>query len=243
MKEILLDIVKHVNNVDGLTFARIKGSEQGTTIETAKLPTKNVILLGDFNKHIPEFDGEFGLGNIDFLNNILNLPDYDEECNISVINDKEDDLKGLTIENSSGSVDKYSFISKKLLDQMLPVISFKGAKWDITFEPTKLAVSHLSAFANAYSNNEKIFSVYTEKNNLVFKCGSLDSNGGTRIFAKDVGYSMKQSWSWQISPILQVLKLGLSGHCVCSLSDQGVFMISVDSGVCTYKYYFPADHV
>jgi len=50
-------------------------------------------------------------------------------------------------------------------------------------------------------------------------------------------------WSWKITPVLEALKLGMSGTCVMKISDQGVIQIGVDSGIGTYNYLFPASSV
>jgi len=248
MKDILLDVVKHINNIGGFEHARITGTTEVTELEALDVD-KSCILKGTFNEVVPEFEGTIGLGNIGFLNSILNLHDYQEESKISVTTSErngETTPSGLTFENNSGSIDRYRFMSKEILDQTMKKVDFKGAKWNVTLEPTKISVGQFASFASAYSSTkQEIFTIITENNNLVFQLGSFDgnNNGGKRIFARNVDGELTQNWSWRITPVLEALKLGMSGTCVMKVSDQGVLQITVDSGIGTYNYYFPASAV
>ena len=243
MKDILLDVVKHINNIGGFEHARITGTSESTELEALDVD-KSCILKGTFNEVVPEFEGTIGLGNIGFLHSILNLHDYQEEAKISVMTSErngETTPSGLTFENNSGSVDRYRFMSKEILDQTMKKVDFKGAKWNVTIEPTKIGVGQFASFASAYSSTkQEIFTIITENNNLVFQLGSFDgnNNGGKRIFARNVDGELTQNWSWKITPVLEALKLGMSGTCVMKVSDQGVLQITVDSGIGTYNYLF-----
>lgn len=248
MKDILLDMVKHINSIGSFEHARITGTDEQTELEAID-PDKSCILQAKFNDVIPEFNGVIGLGNIGFLNSLLNLADYEEETTISVINSRRDGAdypSGLMFENKHGSVDRYRFMSKEILDQTMKSVTFNGAKWNVTVEPTKVGVGQFASFASAYSSTkQELFSITTENNNLVFQLGSSDgnNNGGKRVFARNVDGELEQTWSWKISPVLEALKLGMSGTCVMKISDQGVIQITVDSGIGTYTYLFPASTV
>jgi hypothetical protein len=248
MKDILLDIVKHINSIGSFEHARIIGTDEQTELEAID-PDKSCILKATFNEVVPEFKGTFGLGNIGFLNSILNLPDYEEEANISFTTGErngETVATGIMFENKHGSVDRYRFMSNEILAQTMKSVEFKGAKWNVTVEPTKVGVGQFASFTSAYSSTkQELFTITTENNNLIFQLGSSDSNnnGGKRIFARNIDGTLSQMWSWKITPVLEALKLGMSGTCVMKISDQGVIQIGVDSGIGTYNYLFPASSV
>jgi hypothetical protein len=248
MKDALIDMVQHINSIGSFEHARITGTDSSTNIEAVDTD-KTIILKGKFNDVVPEFQGVLGIGNIGFLNSILNLPDYQENVNITVSRSErngEDIPTGLIFENDTGSYDHYRFMSIEVLDQVMKSVKFNGAIWNVTVEPSKVAVSQLASFASAYSSTkQEFFTISTEKNNLVFQLGSSDgsNNGGNRIFARNVDGELTQKWSWPISPVLATLKLGMSGICVMNVSDQGVLQITVDSGIGTYNYLFPANSI
>ena len=46
--------------------------------------------------------------------------------------------------------------------------------------------------------------------------------------------------AWPLAQVLAILKLGMSGACVMSISTKGALQISVDSGLAKYDYILPA---
>ena len=133
-------------------------------------------------------------------------------------------------------------MSKEVVEQQLKTVTFRGVNWNVSFEPSKVAVQELAQIAGIYINIEPTFSVRTENGNLVVGVGTDDGNGhaGKRIFARNVDGELKQHWSWPLHQVLAILKLGMSGACVMNISDQGALQISIDSGLAVYNYILPA---
>ena len=84
MKDIILDIVKHTAGLGFIESAKVTSTDETTTIE-AMDPDRTVILNAVTHNNVEEFNGEFGLGNLSFLNGVLGLNNYQEvETDIQV---------------------------------------------------------------------------------------------------------------------------------------------------------------
>ena len=245
MKDIILDIVKHTAGLGFIESAKVTSTDETTTIE-AMDPDRTVILNAVTHSNVKEFNGEFGLGNLSFLNGVLGLNNYQEaetDIQIKTSNRNGEEVpESLTFEDQYGNTDQYRFMSKEIVNQQLRTVKFKGANWDVTVTPTKPKVSELAQVATIYGAIDPTFSASTVNGNLVFTLGTADGSGhfGKRIFANNVDGELKQSWSWPLLQVLSILKLGMSGNCVMKLSDQGALMISIDSGLANYDYILPA---
>ena len=245
MKDILLDLVDHTAGLGFIENVKVTGTTEETVFEAMDLD-RTVILNAKSHKPVPEFIGEFGMGNLGFLNGIVNLDSYKvDEATINVNNRErngEQVLESLTFEDQYGNTDQYRFMSKEVVDQQLKTVKFRGVNWNVSFEPTKQSVQELAQIANIYVNIEPTFSVRTENGNVVIGVGTDDGSGhvGKRIFARNVAGELKQHWSWPLHQVLAILKLGMSGACIMNISDQGALQIAIDSGLITYDYILPA---
>jgi hypothetical protein len=245
MKDILLDLVDHTAGLGFIENVKVTGTTEETVFEAMDLD-RTVILNAKSHKPVPEFIGEFGMGNLGFLNGIVNLDSYKvDEATINVNNRErngEQVLESLTFEDQYGNTDQYRFMSKEVVDQQLKTVKFRGVNWNVSFEPTKQSVQELAQIANIYVNIEPTFSVRTENGNVIIGVGTDDGSGhvGKRIFARNVTGELKQHWSWPLHQVLAILKLGMSGACIMNISDQGALQIAIDSGLITYDYILPA---
>ena len=245
MKDILLDLVDHTAGLGFIENVKVTGTDAETSFE-AMDPDRTVILNAKTTNPVPELIGEFGMGNLGFLNGIVNLDGY--KADEAVINVKTRERNGqvspdsLTFEDQYGNTDQYRFMSKEVVEQQLKTVKFRGVNWNVSFEPSKQSVQELAQIAGIYSTIEPTFSVKTENGNVVIGVGTDDGSGhvGKRIFARNVDGELKQNWSWPLHQVLGILKLGMSGACVMNISDQGALQISIDSGLAIYDYILPA---
>ena len=245
MKDILLDLVDHTAGLGFIEHVKVTGTDAETAFEAID-PERTVILNAKTHNPVPEFIGEFGMGNLGFLNGIVNLDGYKaDEAAINITTRERNSLQApdsLTFEDQFGNTDQYRFMSKEVVDQQLKAVKFRGVNWNVSFEPSKQAVQELAQIASIYVNIEPTFTVRTENGNVVIGVGTDDgsSHVGKRIFARNVDGELKQNWSWPLTQVLGILKLGMSGACVMSISDQGALQITIDSGLATYNYILPA---
>lgn len=242
IKNVILDIVSHTNGLGIINNIKVAGDDSDTTL-AAMDTDKTVIMNATMHQPVPEFVGEFGMGNLGLLNSLTKFSTYKGDDATLELTRRE--YKGaetpstLVFKDASGNKDEYRFMGKEMIDRVLQVAKFKGASWDITIEPAQNRIEQLSEVAGVYSGIEPTFSVKTEDGNLIFEVGNSEGGiTGRRIFAQNIDGDMSTQWSWPLNTFLNILKLG--GTSVVRFSNQGVCQIDVDSGIGVYSYLLPA---
>jgi hypothetical protein len=240
MKDILTDIVAHTHSLGNIPLVKIKGSDAETIIESMA-EDRSVIINAKTKNPVNEFTGTFGMPNLDKLSLHLKNPEYKENAKIEVVRadrNGEEIPVNLHFENSTGDfVNDYRFMNQQIVNEKLKSVQFKGAQWDIEFEPSMASIARLKLQAAAHSE-ETLFQVKTENGNLVFFFGDASTHAGSFVFESSVKAKLKQAWSWPVSAIMSILNL--DGDKVMKIADVGAMMITVDSGLASYDYILPA---
>ena len=245
-KDILLDVVKHTAGLGIIENIKVTGTDEATIFEAIDAD-KTVILNARLHSAAPEFKGEFGMGNLGLLNSLTKLSNYNEDgASLEIVRETRSEEDGeipttIIFRDTCGSKDQYRFMSKAIVEQAMKIGKFRGADWKVVVQPTTLKVSQLAETAGIYSGVEPTFSVKTQDGELMFEVGSSEGGIiGRRTFASNVEGTLNSTWSWNLSTVLNILKLGMSGTCIIKFSDQGVCQIDIDSGVGLYSYILPA---
>ena len=243
-RDVVQDIVKHTAGLGFIGSVKVTGTETETMLD-AMDSDRTVILQARLHNAVPEFSGEFGLGNLGFLNGVSSLPNYQtDDATVEVVSRDRNGVTApdhLLFKDAAGNTDQYRFMSKEIVEQTLQTVKFKGVEWDVTIEPTKQKVSELQQVAGIYGGIEPNFTVKTENGNLIVTVGASDGSfTGKRTFAQNVDGELNEGYAWPLSQVLAILKLGMSGSCVMQISKKGALMISVDSGIGKYDYILPA---
>lgn len=240
MKDILQDIVAHTHSLGFLPLAKISGDNMETIIESMA-EDRSVIMTAKTKNPVTEFQGTFGMPNLDKLAMHLKNPEYKENAVIQVVTqsrNNEDVPVNLHFENQTGDfVNDYRFMSTEVINEKLKTVKFKGANWDIEFEPSVASISRLKLQAQAH-NEENTFQVKTDNKNLVFSFGDASTHAGSFVFEPAVKSKLKQNWSWPVAQVLAILNL--DGDKIMKITDAGAMMITVDSGLAQYDYILPA---
>lgn len=240
MKSILTDIVAHTHSLGFLPLVKITGDDSSTLIESMA-EDRSVILSAKAANPVVEFQGVFGMSNLDKLNLHLKNPEYKDGAEICVQTAERNGATiptGLHFENASKDfVNDYRFMNSDIINEKLKTVKFKGAAWAIEFEPSVNAINRLKLQAGANSE-ENVFQVKTENNNLVFFFGDASTHAGSFVFEPNVSGKLKQTWAWPVQAVLSILNLG--GDKVMKIADAGAMMITVNSGLVTYDYILPA---
>jgi hypothetical protein len=240
MKDILTDIVAHTHSLGILPLVKVTG-ENGTTTIESMAEDRSVILTAKTKTAVEEFDGVFGMPNLDKLNLHLKNPEYKENAKIEIVKAQRNGVDlpvGLHFENAAKDfVNDYRFMNKDIINEKLKTVTFKGATWDVEFEPTVAAVSRLKLQASAHTE-ENVFQVKTENGNLVFFFGDASTHAGSFTFQAGVTGKLKQAWAWPVVTVMSILNL--DGDKVVKIADAGAMQITVDSGLAVYEYILPA---
>jgi hypothetical protein len=240
MKDILQDIVTHTHALGFLPIVKVTGTDQETVIESMA-EDRSVILSAKTHTPVSEFDGTFGMPNLDKLNIHLKCPEYKENAKIEVVKTQRNGQEiptSIHFENAGGDfVNDYRFMSTEIINEKLKTVKFKGAAWDIEFEPGVTAIQRLKLQAQAHTE-ESVFQVKTDNGNLVFSFGDASTHAGNFIFQTAAGGKLKSTWAWPVTQVMQIL--GLAGDKTMKIADAGAMMITVDSGMAEYNYILPA---
>jgi hypothetical protein len=200
-----------------------------------------VVLNGKTHAPVGDFQGTFGMGNLNKLDLHLKCPEYKENALISVVSQDRNGtevLAGLHFQNATGDFENdYRFMSENVINEKLKSVKFKGAKWDIEFKPSAVNIQRLRFQAAAHSE-ETTFQVKTEDGNLIVSFGDASTHAGHFIFQSGITGKLKTQWHWPVSQVQSILSL--DGDITVKISDQGAMQITVDSGLAEYNYILPA---
>jgi hypothetical protein len=241
MIDYLKDVVQHTYGLGVISMVKITGSSTTTTLSAYDQATKTVVLNADFKAPIAEFQGVFGMPNLDRLNTILNIPEYREDAKITVQSKK--DAEGTDVPESVQFVNKsgdfknnYRFMATAVINDQLKNVKMKPVKWGVEVAPTANSIQKLKFQSQAHSD-ATTFSSKTEGSELKFFFGDVASHAGSFTFASTSGTLGKQL-NWPVSVVNSIL--GLPGDKELKISDDGVMQIIVDSGLAVYSYQLPA---
>jgi len=240
MRDILLDLVQHTFDLGCIDLVKITGTDTETVID-ALAEDRSVVLRGKFLNPVPEFIGTFGMPNLAKLKVLLNLQEYRENAQITVLRqtrNEEEVPVGLHFQNKAGDFQNdYRFMTSEIVAEKLKTVKFKGVPWHIEFEPTVAGIQRLKmqAAANAEENN---FTTKTDKGDLKFNFGDHSTHAGEFVFQPAVGGVLKRTWAWPVKQVIGILDL--VGDKVMKISDDGAAQITVNSGIAEYNYILPA---
>jgi hypothetical protein len=128
-------------------------------------------------------------------------------------------------------------MTSEIIAEKLKTAKFRGANWNIEFEPTVAGIQRLKmqAQANAEENN---FQAKTDKDTLKFFFGDHSTHAGEFVFHAGITGSLKRAWAWPVKQVISILDL--TGDKTVRISDDGAAMITVNSGIAEYNYILPA---
>jgi len=239
MKDILQDIVAHTHSLGFLKIVKVT-SDNDTTIDSMA-DDRSVIMSATTHTDVSEFSGTFGMPNLDKLALHLKNPEYKDNAKIEVV---QAERNGETMpthihfENAAGDFENdYRFMNKAIIEEKLKTVKFKGASWNVTFNPSMASISRMKLMSAAHSE-EPTFNVKTSNGNLVFSFGDQSTHAGEFVFQHDIEGTLQHTWSWPVEQMQSILNL--DGDATMSISDQGAMQISVDSGLAKYDYILPA---
>jgi hypothetical protein len=244
MKDILQDVVAHTHALGSLSLVKVTADTTSTVVESMA-DDRSVIMTATAHTPVTEFDGIFGMPNLDKLALHLKNPEYQKDAKIEVVKavrNGETIPTHIHFENSTGDFENdYRFMNRAIIDEKLKTVTFKGATWQVEFQPSVAAIGRMKLQSAAHSE-EPTFNVKTtatgSATDLVFSFGDASTHAGEFVFQNAIKGKLSHTWSWPVAAVQSILNL--SGTTTMSISDQGAMMISVDSGMAKYNYILPA---
>ena len=239
IKDVLKDVVAHTHSI-GLELVKVTGDKTATAIE-ALAENKEVILQAETKNPVPEFDGTFGMPDLSKLDHHLKNNEYKEDAEIKVVwevRNGEDQPVMIHFENAAGDYkNDYKLMGTALINEKLKTVKFKGASWNVEIEPTVTAINRFK-LQDAANSDETIFMVKTEGDLLKLYFGDANSHEGSFTFHTGITGKLRQNWTYPIKRFISILNL--DGDKTVKFSDDGVALITVDSGIAKYNYFIPA---
>lgn len=237
MRDYLQDIVSHTYDLGSIDLVKVTGTTKETVIN-AMTDDKSVIIEGRFLKPSPEFEGLFGMPNLNRLKILLSLQEYKDDANLSLTHKNDSEPTGISFVNATGDFkNNYRFMSQEVVEKALKVPRFKGVTWHVEFEPTIVAIQRLK-MQSQYHSDVKSFQAKTEDGNLIFYFGDHSTHTGNFVFHHDVGGGFTKAWAWPIKRVISILDL--TGDKTFRISNDGAAMITVNTGLAVYDYILPA---
>jgi hypothetical protein len=240
MKNFLQDLVAHVHSLGFLPLVKITSNSTSTEIESMS-EDRSVIVKATTKNPVADFEGTFGMPNLNKLDLHLKCPEYKDGAKINVVQEQRngaDVPTGIHFQNAAGDFkNDYRFMNEAIINEKLKTVKFRGASWDIEFQPSVQAIQRLK-FQSAVHSEETVFQVTTKDNNLVISFGDASTHEGSFVFQPNVTGKLKQTWAWPVSEVQAILNL--DGDITMKISDQGAMQISIDSGIAVYDYILPA---
>jgi len=236
MKDQLVDLVKHTHSLGNINIVKLKGSTADCEFEGLS-DDRTVIFNGKFKTPVAEFKGTFGLPSVAKLSVLLNIPEYQEGADITVT-EKDGVPTGLNFKNKTGDFkNDYRFMTESLINDKLKTVKFHGVSWNVEFEPSVASILRLKYQSQAHSE-ENYFVAKTEGSELKFFFGDHSSHAGSFVFQSDVTGTLSKGWKWPVATFIAIM--GLDGDKTIKFGDEGVAIITVDSGLAEYNYLLPA---
>ena len=241
MKDYLQDLITHTNGLGNVDLIKVSGTDTETQINAIS-DTKTVIVSGKLNSPIADFIGVFGMPNLGKLKTILGFDDYDEHAKISVVRTTRDGVdipSTIHFETKNGDfVNDYRLMSKAIVEEKVKSVTFKGANWNVEFEPTIAGIQRLKKQASANSEEEH-FTMTTVNGDLKVNFGDPSTHSGNFVFQPTVTGTLSKTWNWPVKVFLAIMDL--PGDKIVKISDAGATEITVNSGLATYRYLLPAN--
>lgn len=240
MKDYLLDLIQHTHGLGEIDLIKITGTDKETQI-AAVAENKSVVMTGTLKAPVADFVGTFGMPNLSKLKTIVGFDEYDENSKINVTRtkrDNEDVPTTIHFETKDGDfVNDYRLMAKSIVEEKVRTLTFKGANWNVEFEPTIAGIMRLKKQASANSE-EQHFIMTTVGTDLKINFGDPSTHSGNFVFQTGVTGKLTQPWKWPVKVFQSIMDL--PGDKTIKIADQGAVEITVDSGIAVYRYLLPA---
>lgn len=240
LKDYVQDLVKNVISTGFFTKIKITASANDILVEAME-ENKDIVLKGKFLNPIPDIKGEFGLGNLSLLSHMISDNEFSSpDTKLEVVYDKSNNTPvEFSYENKSKSYINYRFMSAKLVaDQP----KFAEPKWDVVIKPTRNNIQQFNWAASGLAAYEQYFIPEIQDGKMKFfigEDGGSNQRGGV-VFASDLTEKFDGNFKWKISHIQPVLKLVDSTDCEMAFSNKGAIQMTINTGIGSYRFIFPA---
>lgn len=238
MRDVLTDLTRQT--VALFDVIKITGTKEETKIQAVD-KDKTLFLTATLTAPLEEFEGEFGMSNLAFLNSLLNFSSYRTETSSLTVKREVKPNVGETVtefrfREASGAGSSYKTMAANLVGEQATV---NNIPWDIKITPSKPKLAEFTQLAGIYGSLSENVGIHTEDGKLIFSIGGVSesTNNATLIFATDVVGEIKTQLHFQTSQFLSMLKLIGTNQTTLNITTRGVIGLTVVTSHGTYNYY------
>lgn len=233
MKEYLSDLVHHTFDTGCVSLVKITGDDKSTVINGIE-ENKTVVLEGEFKSPLAEFIGTFGMPNLNKLKMILNMSEYNEDGQFSIVRDTDGNPEGILFENAAKDFsNRYRYMDSAVVNEQIKKLKMRPLQWAVTFNPTNNSIQRLKMQISVHSE-EPTFQMRQKGSDIICNFGDHSSHAGSFVFERGVSGQLKHAWNFPSASTLAILNL--VGDKTIRISDDGALQISLDSGLANYTY-------
>jgi len=236
MRDYLLDIVKHTLPMNAFNQLRIDSGDTTTTISATEAE-RQLVVQAKTHAPIPQFQGTFGLPNLNLLNTLLNIPEYDDSATINFELKEAEEVVPfkLHFKNAAGDFENdFRLMSKKVIEDLEKLLALT-AKFPVDFVPSMNSITRLKYQVSA-NPDEKTVQFDVNKGTVRVSVGDSSSHSGSFVFAPGVEES--SNYNFDVPSAYVLPALGMSGDKKIQIGELGL-KITVDSGLVSYDYMIP----
>jgi len=215
---------------------RIDSGDTTTTISATEAE-RQLVVQAKTHAPIPQFQGTFGLPNLNLLNTLLNIPEYDDSATINFELKEAEEVVPfkLHFKNAAGDFENdFRLMSKKVIEDLEKLLALT-AKFPVDFVPSMNSITRLKYQVSA-NPDEKTVQFDVNKGTVRVSVGDSSSHSGSFVFATGVDES--SNYNFDVPSAYVLPALGMSGDKKIQIGELGL-KITVDSGLVSYDYMIP----
>lgn len=249
MKDVLADVMKQVASL--FENVLVAGTEEQTKV-FAQDKDMMFYLVAEAKSVIPEFVGDFGIGDMAMLKGLLEFPSYKTDEAKFIIHRKQlegsEEVYEFEFRDREGARTKFKTISPRFVGGDGKTLSSKKTSvgnipWDITVPITKAKVGEIVQLAGLVSAklDDNLFSLRVENDHLYFTMGGKSeiTHAASVSLMDGVTSELLNSnrYEYNITNFLAVIKSAGNSPLTVRFCPRGVIGITIETDLVTYDYY------
>lgn len=238
MREVLNDLVRQTSGM--FETVKVTATSDKTTIQGVD-ESKTLFVVAVLKRPVPEFVGEFGIGNLSLLKGLLGFASYRTDDATFVAKRETKPNHGETISqfefrDANGVGSDFKTVAKNRAGEY-PTIS--DIPWNVTLTPAKAKMAELAQLVALFAEVGDKFSVEVDDGFLILSLGEATSSthSATMVLAENVTGELKHALRFRVSQFLSIIKIAGSNPMTVKFSDKGIAGITVETEIAIYDYY------
>ena len=244
MRDLLTNIIRGTSGQ--IKVVKITGSKKGTKIQGVD-ENKVLFLEVNLNEIVPEFEGEFGISNLDLLKGLLALPMYkSDDARITVkrkVWKESTTVEQIEFRDTSDIGCDFRCMSPERVPDQAEIANIP---WDVEFTPSATKLTEFTQLGGLFGGGdlkEKLFGFKTDsKGNLIATFGDAHAatHRGSMVIEAGVKGAIKGDPLWSHADFTAIMRLASGQDAQIRISNRGVLGLELASPIGAFKYYLRA---